>query len=109
MLARLQYAEGGPSLEVSLVYVWDRETMLPRLMSNSNGEKDAMRNDVWALLDREPAVDRVVLVRSGLTVFFLMRRRGSWFDVTGRAVVIRMAPRSEAAAGGAAARAREAV
>lgn len=85
--ARIRYAEGGPSIEVSLVYTWDRDKM-PPLVTGSSGPKEYIRNDVHTLFDANPEVDRVVMVTGNNVPFFLMRGpHNCWFDVTGKQVV----------------------
>jgi hypothetical protein len=105
-----QYADGGPSVELGLCFIWDRDTIQPRIMSSSGGPKDTMRNDVHTLFEGFSESDRVVLVRGrggpGAPLLYLVRQEGRWFDVRGEEVIIRRAPalagallQKEAAAG----------
>lgn len=83
----LHYAGSAVSLSVSLITTWERGEIPELVMSTSSGPKDYLKNAVWLLFNSHPQIERVALVRSTRSLFFLMRASGSWFDVTGKPVV----------------------
>lgn len=84
----IRLAEGGPSLEVNVVYEWNRGDLRGPVMSAGSGPKDYIKNDVWALFAANPMVDRIIMVRAGGPPFLLMRRTdGYWFDMAGKQIL----------------------
>lgn len=82
----IRYAEGGPTLTVRPIFAWNRGDIHP--VMGSSGPKDYIKNDVWALFEANPEVDRIVMVRASGSPFLLMRHAdGCWFDITGKQIV----------------------
>jgi hypothetical protein len=85
--ARVRYAEGGKSLEVTSIYSWNRGDIAAPVMSSSSGPKDYIKNQIFAIFQDDPKINRVVMVRANGPTFFLYQVDGCWFDVTGKQVV----------------------
>jgi hypothetical protein len=85
-MTRIRYAgeTQGRSLEVDTIHTWNRGDVEP--VSGGSGLKDYVKNRVWQVFQDEPDVDRVVMVRANGPAFFLLRRLGYWFDVTGKQI-----------------------
>lgn len=82
--ARIEYAAGGPALDVREIFTWDRGDLAAPVMSSSSGPKDYVKNQIWGLFNANPRLARVVMVRAEGPPFLLLKRDdGFWFDVTG--------------------------
>ena len=87
--ATIRYVDGEQSLKVRKIATWDRATMPDPVMSASSGPKDYIKNQIWAVFDKNPAIDRIVMVRASGPPFLLLRGPEScWFDVTGKQIVL---------------------
>jgi hypothetical protein len=85
---RIQYAEGGPLLEVRAIAAWDRGFM-DAPVGSSSGPKDYIKNDIWSIFQAQPEVNRVVMVRASGSPFLLIRSTDNrWYDVTGKQVIV---------------------
>jgi hypothetical protein len=82
----IRYAGGGESLDVRPIFAWDRG-FIDAPVGSSSGPKDYIKNQIWAVFNAQPAVDRIVMVRASGSPFLLLRVKGAWFDVTGKPVV----------------------
>lgn len=85
---KIRYARGDSAfLTVRLIASWNREDVNYAKMSSSSGPKDYIWNDVYSLFQRNPKIDRVVMVRASGPPFFLLEAEHAWFDVTGKQIV----------------------
>ena len=62
--AVVSYLEGGPSLEVRRIAAWNRGDIEAPVMSASSGPKDYFKNEIYALFQSDPELQRIVLVRA---------------------------------------------
>ena len=53
-------------------------------VGGSSGPKDYVKNAVWSVFSDQPAVRRVLFVRSAGALFLLMLRAEGWFDIARR-------------------------
>jgi hypothetical protein len=85
--ARIRYVDGTTVLAVTEIYSWLREDIPAPIMSSSSGPKGYTKNDVFAIFNADPSIERVVMVRGHGPTFFLLNAGDVWTDITGRQVV----------------------
>lgn len=78
--AKVRLAEGCASLTVRCIYSWDRGFMAA-LDSNGSGPKDSIRNQIFALFEANPEIERIVLCRAtDRTTGSTVRVSKSWWQ-----------------------------
>lgn len=60
----LRYVDGPRAIAAREIMTWNRG-QLTMVMSASSGPKDYIRNQICALFESKPEVNRVVMVRGG--------------------------------------------
>ena len=82
-MTRVRYVEGKPHwLRISILHSWMRGEV-----TEESKSKNQIRDDAWRLFDRNPMIERVILVRGRGPLFFLLQDiDGYWNDVTSRQV-----------------------
>lgn len=95
---RLKGAENG--LHVRLIYTWTRAAVMAvgQIMSSSSGPKNYLRNDIYSIFERDPAIDAAYLVRASGPAFLLIRKGKLYFDATSAEVEVTPQKKTTAAA-----------
>lgn len=77
---------------VKLIRSWARGEIQEPVMSASSGPKDYLRNQIWSIFDRYPAIDHVQLVRGeylrSIPFLLVINSAGQVFDMAGKEVVV---------------------
>jgi hypothetical protein len=92
--ATICYVEGGASLTVREICSWNRGD-IEAIVAGSNGPKDYIKNQIFAVFESNPRINRIVMVRASGPAFVLLRDVDNcWFDATGKQVTTVGSPSS---------------
>lgn len=83
---RVSYTGQPNGLIVTLIHTWKRGDIPAPVMSASSGPKDYVRNDIFALFDKQHDLDAVSMVVAGGPPFLILRKGQAYYDMSGKQV-----------------------